>query len=84
MTSALSEVEDIYFDGIFYTVPSQFYQQWTIFSRFGRHTLPVIHCILTDKYEEIYTAVLAEFMNLFRNKHLLMGFLIGKRVLDTL
>ena len=57
MTATLSEVEDIYFDGTFYTVPSQFYQLWTFFSRFGRHILPVIHCILTGKYEEIYTAV---------------------------
>ncbi|KAI6659858.1 hypothetical protein LOD99_14198 [Oopsacas minuta] len=56
---SLSEVDHIYFDGTFYTVPSQFYQLWTIFARIGRNVLPVIHCLLTSKHEEIYTTVLA-------------------------
>ena len=60
MSTILSEVEDVYFDGTFYTVPSQFYQLWTIFARFQRHVLPVIHCILTSKSEELYTAILAK------------------------
>ena len=60
MATTLSEVEDVYFDGTFYTVPSQFYQLWTIFGRFQRHVLPVIHCILTSKKEELYTAILAK------------------------
>ena len=60
MSTILSEVEDVYFDGTFYTVPSQFYQLWTIFVRFQRHVLPVIHCILTSKSEELYTAILAK------------------------
>ena len=42
MAATLSEVEDIYFDGTFYTVPSQIYQLWTVFARFGRHVLPAI------------------------------------------
>ena len=45
---------------VIYGVPSQFYQLWTIFVRFGRHILSVIHCPLTAKYEELYTAVLAK------------------------
>ncbi|KAI6654473.1 hypothetical protein LOD99_869 [Oopsacas minuta] len=61
---SLSEVDHIYFDGTFYTVPSQFYQLWTIFARFGRNVLPVIHCLLTSKHEEIYTAVLARIHEL--------------------
>ena len=60
MSTILSEVEDVYFDGTFYTVPSQFYQLWTIFARFQRHVLPLIHCILTSKSEELYTAILAK------------------------
>ena len=64
MTATLSEVENIFFDGTFYTVPSQFYQLWTIFARFGRHVLQVIHCILTGKHEEVYTAVLARIHEL--------------------
>ena len=65
VTSTLSNVEDIHFDGTFYsTVPSQFYQSWTIFARFGRHILPVIHCLLTAKHEELYTAVLAKIHEL--------------------
>ena len=34
------------------------------FARFGRHILPVIHCILTGKLEEIYTAVLVRIHEL--------------------
>eukprot|EP00800_Vazella_pourtalesii_P004687 TRINITY_DN15436_c0_g1_i1.p1 TRINITY_DN15436_c0_g1~~TRINITY_DN15436_c0_g1_i1.p1 ORF type:complete len:126 (-),score=8.15 TRINITY_DN15436_c0_g1_i1:78-455(-) len=52
MATTLSEVEDVHFDGTFYTVPSQSYQLWTIFARFQRHVLPVIHCILTSKNED--------------------------------
>ena len=64
VTSTLSNVGDIHFDGTFYTVPSQFYQLWTIFARFGRHILPVIDCLLTAKHEELYTAVLAKIHEL--------------------
>ena len=34
-----------------------FYQPWTIFFSVGRHTLPAIHCLLTNK-EGLYIAVL--------------------------
>ena len=51
VTSTLSNVEDIHFDGTFYTVPPHFYQLWTTFARFGRHILQVIHCLLTAKHE---------------------------------
>ena len=64
MTATLSEVEEIYFDGTIHTVPSQFYQLWTVFPRFGRHVLPAIYCLLKGKQEEIYTAVLARIQEL--------------------
>ncbi|KAI6650050.1 hypothetical protein LOD99_6265 [Oopsacas minuta] len=54
----------IYYKGEVQTVPSQFYQLWTIFARFGRNVLPVIHCLLTSKHEEIYTVVLARIHEL--------------------
>ena len=58
-------MDHIYFDGTFYMVPSQFYQLWTIFACFGRHVLPVNHCLLTTKkHEEIYTAVLTRIHEL--------------------
>ena len=60
MATILSEVEDVYFGGTFYTVPFQFCQLWTIFARFQRHVLPVMHCILTSENEELYTAILAK------------------------
>ena len=50
LTATLSEVEYIYFNGTFYTVPSQFDQLWTIFARLGPHVLPVINCLLIGKH----------------------------------
>ncbi|KAI6652997.1 hypothetical protein LOD99_4074 [Oopsacas minuta] len=73
MKISLSEVDHIYFDGTFYTVPSQFYQLWTIFARFGRNVLPVIHCLLTSKHEEIYTTVLARIHELVPQLKLIYG-----------
>ena len=52
-----SDISKIQFDGTFHTVPDQFYQLWTIFFSVGRHTLPAIHCLLTNK-KELYSAVL--------------------------
>ena len=58
MSSVLCEVMHIQFDGTFFTVPIQFTQLWTIFVAIGRHSLPAIHCLMTAKSEELYTAVL--------------------------
>ena len=54
----LSQISRIQFDGTFYTVPKQFYQLCTIFQSIGRHAIPAIHCLLTNKDEELYRAVL--------------------------
>ena len=51
----LADITNIQFDGTFYTVPRQFYQLWTIFLTVGRHAIPAIHCLLTNK----------EFISLF-------------------
>ena len=58
MSSILSEVMVIQFDGTFYTVPAQFYQLWTIFLAIGSHTLPAVHCLLSGKSQELYKVVL--------------------------
>ena len=81
---SLSEVDHIYFDGAFYTVPSQCYQLWTIFARFGRHVLPVIHCLPTAKHEEIYTAVLARIHELVPQLKLIHQMSVDRRGLEIL
>ena len=59
MKENLSNATNLYFDGTFKKCPKQFYQLWTVFVDFGRHILHGIHCLLTSKSEEIYTATLA-------------------------
>ena len=58
MSTLLSEVTSIQFDWTFYTVPTQFSQLWTVYVSVGRHTVPAIHCLMTAKSKELYTAVL--------------------------
>ena len=58
MSTLLAEVTNIQFDGTFYTVPTQFFQLWTIFATVGRHTVPAINCLMTAKTQELYKAVL--------------------------
>ena len=60
----LSQTSTIQFDGTFYTVPIQFYQLWTVFLTFDRHTLPVIHCLMTGKDEELYEAIMINIRSL--------------------
>ena len=60
----LAEVEDIKFDGTFYTVPIQFYKLWTLFARIGRH-VPFIHCILKSKQEALYNAPITKIHSIF-------------------
>ena len=64
MTTTLSELENIHFDVTSYTVHTQFYQLWTVFARFDRHILPIIHCLLSAKHILIYTAVLGRIHEL--------------------
>ena len=54
----LADITNIQFDGTIYTVPKQFYQLWTLFLTVGRHAIPAIHCLLTNKDEELYVAVI--------------------------
>ena len=60
----LADITNIQFDGTFYTVPKQFYQLWTLFLTVGRHAIPSIHCLLTNKDEELYVAVLQKIREL--------------------
>ena len=53
-----NETTNIQFDGTFQTVPNQFVQLWTIFVSVGRHTMPVIHCLMTSKSQELYKGIL--------------------------
>ena len=57
MSTLLSDVTNIQFDGTFFTVPTQFTLLWTIFVAVGRHTLPAIHCLMTAKSQALYKAV---------------------------
>ena len=65
MAHELLRVDTISFDGTFYTCPKQFTQLWTIFGKFGIHTFPAIHCLLTCKKEELYRAVLLKIRERF-------------------
>ena len=59
-----SDEMKILLDGTFQTVPKQIVQLWTIFVAVGRHTMPAIHCIMTSKSQELYTAVLEDLASL--------------------
>ena len=60
----ISEICGVHFDGTFQTVPNQLYQLWTILFCVGRHCLPAIHCLMTSKEEELYTAVIHKIKSL--------------------
>ena len=62
MITLLIEAENIQFDGTFQTVPIQFYQLWTIFVAVGGHTMPAIHCLMTGKSQELYSAILRDLV----------------------
>lgn len=57
MRILFNEITNIQFDGTFQIVLNQFVQLWTIFVSVGRHTLPAIHCMMTSKSQELYSAV---------------------------
>ena len=64
MNNFLTRITDIQFDGTFFVVPIQFYQLWTLFVTIDNHTLPVIHCLMTGKEEQLYVAVLEKIRSL--------------------
>ena len=64
MNEVLIGVEEIQFDGTFYTVPIQFYQLWTVFASIGGHVIPCIHFFLSGKQEILYTEVLQKIREL--------------------
>ena len=58
MASLVKVCKHISFDGTFYIVPKIFYQLFTIFCFYHEHTIPVIHILMTNKSEELYSACL--------------------------
>ena len=48
--------KQIKFDGTFCIVPKILYQLFTIFCFYREHTIPVIHILMTNKSEELYSA----------------------------
>ena len=64
MNEFLTGVEEIQFDGTFFTVPIQFYQLWTVFACIRGHVIPCIHCLLTGKQETLYTEILRKIREL--------------------
>ena len=62
--NVIGDIINIQFDGTFYVVPRLFYQLFTIFLTIGRHTLPAIHCLMTHKDEQLYTAVILKIQSL--------------------
>ena len=56
----MEDISDIQFD----VVPKLFYQLFTIFISIGTHTLPAIHCLITHKDEDLYTAVILKIKDI--------------------
>ena len=64
ISTLMADIHDIQYDGTFYVVPKLFYQLFTIFLTVGRHSIPAIHCLMTNKDEELYTAVILKIKEL--------------------
>ena len=58
MLMKLKVANQIQFDATFYTVPSIFYQFFTIFISFHGHCIPAIHVLMQNKTEDLYAIVL--------------------------
>ena len=65
MANTLSEINSIQSDETFYTVPSQFYQLWTIYVNIDRYTNPAIHCLITSKSQELDTVIVQRISTCF-------------------
>ena len=48
----------------FYTVPSIFYQLFTIFITFHGHCIPAVHILMQNKTEDLYTFVVLKLREL--------------------
>lgn len=85
MMNCSSELDRVQFDGTFYAEPTQFYQLWTTFVIIDRFTLPAIHCLMTSKKQDLYTAILEKinFVFLALNPSTVV-FLTGGHRLGTL
>jgi hypothetical protein len=55
---------DCGFDGTFDTVPRTFFQLFTIFGCFERHSIPLIFCLMTTKTEAAYLALFEKLTDL--------------------
>ena len=64
MIQKMKDVEQIQFDGTFYTVPSIFYQLFTIFITFHGHCIPVVNILMQNKTENLYTSVVLKLREL--------------------
>ena len=71
MLEKIKGAEQIQFGGTFFTVPRIFYQLFTIFITFNRHSIPAIHILMENKTKELYFTVimkLSEIIPDFRPK----------------
>ena len=79
MNEFLTEVEEIQFDGTFFTVPIQFNQLWTVLASIRGHVIPCIHCLLTGKKETLYTEVLRKIRELIPQLQPIRGMLDSEK-----
>ena len=64
MLMKTSNADIIQFDGTFYTVPSIFYQLFTIFVPFRGHCIPATYVLMQKKTEGLYSAVILKLLDL--------------------
>jgi hypothetical protein len=64
LVETIVNVADIAYDGTFDTVPLLFYQLFTIFGIFGKHSIPPIFCLMSNKTEAAYLALLDKLTEL--------------------
>ena len=60
----LGSVQEIFFDGTFFTTPSMFHQLFSIQGIFGDSCLPIVHALTTCRTEELYMAILEKLLEL--------------------
>ena len=64
MLGKASNADIIQFDATFYTVPSIFYQLFTLFVSFRGHCIPAIYVLMQKKTEGLYSAVISKILEL--------------------
>jgi len=60
----LSASKNVYMDGTFKTVPSLYYQLYTIFVKVDHYTFPVFYSLTTKKSFLMYTAILSKLRDI--------------------